>query len=72
MALKFQSSGLSGHPLRFSLSSQLAAAGAPTEVLSCQCKCLVKPLVDKASGQIGSSLPAPHPHPAPPPTLARP
>lgn len=34
------------------------------EVLSCQPKFLVKPLVDKPSGQIGSSLPA---RPRPPP-----
>lgn len=37
---------------QFSLSSLRAATGAPTEVLSCQRKFLVKPLVDKAPGQI--------------------
>lgn len=70
MALGLEASWVSGRPPhpppQFSLSSLRAATGAPTEVLSCQCKFLVKPLVDKASGQIGPSLPA-----RPPPSPAR-
>lgn len=64
-ALKPQASRLSRGP---QLSSSPGSGGCrcPTEVLSCQPKFLVKPLVDKASGQIGSSLPArPRPPPSP-------
>lgn len=64
VALKPQVRRLPGRPHPTVQLVSPAPAAAPTEVLSCQRKCLVKPLVDKASGQIGSAVPAPHPYPA--------